>query len=179
MEDSTGQNPRETAGFFSLLTFSWISNVLKFGNKEPLEEKHLFPIETSFQAEKLVGDLEREWLAEERACEQKKTKPRLWKAMITIIPYRDYFIVVLLRLFYSVTFNLLPLILWFFLKSISSVSEISYAVTLSYVIGMSVVSIARSVCSSQAAFKMDMVAIRMKVAVVGFVYKKARIFSRS
>ena len=173
MEDARVQNPRQTAGFLSLLTFSWISNVLKLGSKQPLEEKHLFSIEASNQTEKLVGVLEREWMAEERASEQKRTKPRLWRAMMRLISYRDYIILGLLRLFYSITFNTLPLIMWFFLRSISSVSEISYGETLSYVIGMSVVSIARSVCVSQAAFKMDMEAVRLKAATIGFVYKKA------
>ena len=50
------QKSRLKAGFFSLLTFSWINNVLKLGSKQTLEEEHLVPIETSDQAEKLVGN---------------------------------------------------------------------------------------------------------------------------
>ena len=42
-----------------------------------LDEKHLFPIGTLNQAEKLVGDLERERLTEERASTQYRTTPRL------------------------------------------------------------------------------------------------------
>ena len=55
MEDASVRNPREKAGFFSLLTFSWINDILKLGSKQPLEEKHLFPVETSNQAERLVA----------------------------------------------------------------------------------------------------------------------------
>jgi len=72
-----GRNPRETAGFFSLLTFSWLNSILELGSRQPLEEKNLFTTETSHQAERLVGDLEKEWLAEERASEQNRRKPRL------------------------------------------------------------------------------------------------------
>ena len=172
MEDASIQNPRETAGFLSLITFSWLNNVLKFGSQHPLEEKHLFPIETSFRAEKLVGDLEREWLAEERASQQNRTKPRLWRAMMRIISYRDYITVGILRIFYSMAMNVFPLILWFFLKSIFSVSEISYSSTLPFVICISVVSMARSVFANQCIFKAEMLAIRLKVALIGLVYKK-------
>ena len=70
MEDAAVQTPRQAAGFLSLLTFSWMNNVLELGSKQPLEEKHLFPVEPVNQSEKLVGELEKEWLAEERASEQ-------------------------------------------------------------------------------------------------------------
>ena len=174
MEGASIQNPRETAGFLSLLTFSWLNNVLKFGSQHPLEEKHLFPIEPSSQAEKLAGDLEREWLAEERACEQNKTKPRLWRAMMRIISYRDYITVGILRVFYSMTINLLPLFLWFFLKSISSGSEMSYTTALPFAICISAVTIARSILVGHGTFKAEMLGIRLKVATIGFVYKKVR-----
>ena len=168
MEDAAVQTPRQAAGFLSLLTFSWMNNVLKLDSKQPLEEKHLFPVEPVNQSEKLVGELEKEWLAEERASEQNRTKPRLWRAMMRVISYRDYIILGLLRVFYSVTLNLLPVILWFFLRSISSVS---------FVVAITVVTCARSVCINQSLFKMEVIAIRLKVAVIGLVYKKASICS--
>ena len=60
MADSSVQNPREAAGFLSLLSFSWINSVLQLGNKLPLEEKHVPRLETSFYAERLVDALETE-----------------------------------------------------------------------------------------------------------------------
>ena len=76
MEDVSVQNPKETASFLSLLTFSWLNNVLKLGSKQPLEEKHLLPLETSFQAEKLVADLHWKgngWLKKEHPNKQNKS----------------------------------------------------------------------------------------------------------
>ena len=172
MDDASLKNPRETAGFFSLLTFSWLNNVLKFGSQHPLEEKHLFPIETSVQTEKLVGDLEREWLAEERASERAGTNPRLWRAMMKIISYRDYITVGLLRCFYSITANLVPLTVWFFLKSMSSVSDTSYTSSLTFVICVSVVCIIRTLLINQCMIEAEMSGIRLKVATIGLVYKK-------
>ena len=172
MEGTPLQNPREKAAFFSLLTFSWMNDVLKLGSKQPLEEKHLFQVETSHQAERLVADLEREWLAEKRASEQNQTKPRLWKAMMRVISCRDYATVLLIRIFYSLSSNSLPLILWFFLRSISTASRASYSTTLAFVISITLISSVRMLCNIHWVFKVEVIAIRLKVAVIGFVYKK-------
>ena len=172
MDDASTHNPRETASFISILTFSWISHLLKFGSQHPLEKKHLFPLETSFQAEKLTGDLEREWLAEERASEQSRRPPRLWRAMMRVLSYRDYIIVGILRILYSFTFNVMPLILWFFLRSLSSASDKNYTSTLPFIICIAVVFVARSVFIAQGQIRADMMAIKLKVALIGLVYKK-------
>ncbi|KAJ7392175.1 hypothetical protein OS493_013547 [Desmophyllum pertusum] len=179
MEDASVRNPREKAGFLSLLTFSWINDILKLGSKQPLEEKHLFPVETSNQAERLVADLEREWLAEERVSEQNRTKPRLWRAMMRVISNREYITLALFRSFYTITFILLPVIVWFFLKSISTASGISYKTTLPFVIGIPLVAITRSACHAQAIFLVQVIAVRLKVASIGLVYKKILNLKRS
>ena len=173
MENTPVRNPRDEAGFFSLLTFSWISNVLKLGSKQPLEEKHLFTVETSLQAERLVADLEREWLAEKRTSEQNRTKPRLWRAMMRVIPCRDYIIVAFLRMLHVIAFNIFPLMTWFFLKSISTSSEFSYKATLPFVIGISLVVLVITLCSNHGLFKAEIISIKLKVATIGLVYKKA------
>ena len=169
--------PRDKAGFLTLLTFSWISNVLKLGNKQPLEEKHLLAVETSNQAERLVADLEREWLAERRASEQNRTKPRLWKAMMRVIPCKEYVTVVMIRIIYSVSSTSLPLILWFLLRSISTASRINYSTTLAFVIGIALTCSVRMICCSHWLYRAEVMAIRLKVAVIGFVYKKVSYFS--
>ena len=179
MEDTPVRNPRNQASFFSQLTVSWINDVLKLGSKQPLEEKHLFPVETSNQAERLVADLEREWQAEERASEQNRTKPRLWKAMMRVISRRDYVIALFLRMFYFIAFHLFPLIVWFFLKSISTSTEISYKSTLPFVVGISLVAFVRTLCSNHGVFKMDMISTKLKVAMTGLVYKKASNFHQT
>ncbi|KAJ7392172.1 hypothetical protein OS493_013544 [Desmophyllum pertusum] len=163
MEDASVQNPREKAGFLSLLTFSWINDILKLGSKQPLEEKHLFPVETSNQAERLVADLEREWLAEERVSEQNRTKPRLWRAMMRVISNREYITVAFLRCFYGITLNVLPLFIWFFLKSISTASDVSYKTTLPFVVCICLVAAVRSACEAQALFRVEMIAVRLKI----------------
>ncbi|KAL9978592.1 hypothetical protein ACROYT_G016126 [Oculina patagonica] len=172
MEDALVRNPKEKASFLSLLTFSWISNVLKLGSKQPLDEKHLFVVETSYQTERLVADLEREWLAEERRSEQNRTKPRLWKAMMRVIPCRDYIAMAFIRFGYTIALNVFPLLIWFFLRNISTASEMSYKETLPFVIGISLVAIARSLGLTHGMFKAEMMTTRLKAATIGLVYKK-------
>ena len=172
MESVSSQNPREAASFFSRLTFSWMSDTLKIGSQRPLEEKHLFPLEATFQAEKLVADLEREWVEEERASAQNGSKPRLWKAKTRIISCKDYITVMILRMLYSFAFNLLPVFLWFFLKSISTEQGTRYRTTLPIVIFISLASTSRSLLVSQRYFRAKMIAVKLNVALTGLVYKK-------
>ena len=179
MGDTTTHNPRETASFISRLTFSWINQVLTLGSQHPLEEKDLFPLETSFQAEKLTNDLEREWLAEERTSQQSRRPRRLWSAMMRLVSYRDYITIGILRILYSFSINVMPLLLWFFLKSISSASDKpsdrNYLTsTVPFIICISVASTARSVFFGQWSYRADMIAIKLKVALIGLVYKKVK-----
>ncbi|CAH3031314.1 unnamed protein product [Pocillopora meandrina] len=172
MEDISGTNPIEKAGFFSLITFSWLNDVLKLGNKQPLDESLLFRVDTSNRTERLVTELEREWVAEKRATAHQRTKPRLWRAMMRTISRRDYIIMALLRLCYSLTLHALLLLIWYFLRSISTGTGISYKTSLPFVIGIFLVTMMRTVVQSKAMFKAHVLAIRLKVAVVGLIYKK-------
>ena len=166
------QNPRETAGFLSLLTISWMDNVLKLGSKIPLEEMHLHPTETASEAEGLVKALEIEWMAEERKCELRRTKPSLWRVLIRIIPSKDIIVMGVLRILWSITMNIFPWVLWLFLKSIATPSQNSYASTLPFVLCLLLTSMVRTVLVNQGLMKADVVGIRLKAAVISLVYKR-------
>ena len=166
------QNPRETAGFLSLLTISWMDNVLKLGSKIPLEEKHLHPTETASGAEGLVKALESEWMAEERTSEVRRTKPSLWRALIRTIPSKDIIVMGVLRILWSITVNIFPWFLWLFLKSIAMPSENSYASTLPFVLCLLLTSMVRTLLVNQGLMKADVVGIRLKAAVISLVYKR-------
>ena len=93
-----------------------------------------------------------------------------------VIPCRDYLIVAFLRICYFAAFNLFPLIVWFFLKSISTPTEISYKSTLPIITGIALVSFIRTVSSNHGIFKMDIISTKLKVGMTGLVYKKASNF---
>ena len=159
-------------GFFLSDNFLLADDVLKLGSKQPLDESLLFRVDTSNRTERLVTELEREWVAEKRATAHQRTKPRLWRAMMRTISRRDYVIMALLRLCYSLTLHALLLLIWYFLRSISTGTGISYKTSLPFVIGIFLVTMMRTVVQSKAMFKAHVLAIRLKVAVVGLIYKK-------
>ena len=96
--------------------------------------------------------------------------------MMRVIPTRDYITVALLRFCYLITFNVLPFIIWYFLKSVTTASEISYKATMSFVVGISLAAFGRSVCTGHGIIKSEMISTRLKVATIGLVYKKASIY---
>ena len=165
------QNPRKTAGFLSLLTISWMDNVLKLGSKIPLEEKHLHPTETASEAEGLVKALESEWMAEERTSEIRRTKPCLWRVLIRTISSKDIIVIGVLRTLWSITVNIFPWFLWLFLKSIATPSQNSYA-SIPFVLCLLLTSVVRILLINQGLMKADVVGIRLKAAVISLVYKR-------
>ena len=66
----------------------------------------------------------------------------------------------------------LPLLIWYFLRSISTGTGISYKTSLPFVIGIFLVAMMRTAVQSKAIFKAQVLAIRLKVSVVGLIYKK-------
>ena len=163
---------KRKCGFVLAENFLLLNDTLKLGSKQPLDDSLLFPVGTFDKAERLMTELEREWLAEERATVHQGKKSHLWRAMMRTTSQRDYIILALLRLCDSLIFNALPFLIWYLLKSISTGSGISYKTFLPFVTGISLATITRTALLTQAYFKVGTLAIRPKFAVVGLVYKK-------
>ena len=173
MEELSVKNPKNQAGFLSSLTFSWMTGILKLGYKKPLEEKHLFEVDSEFHAEKLVADLEMEWLAEQRSCHARKTKPRFWRAMMRTISSKAYLVIMILRILYSLCFSGMPLLIWFFLKTIASTdSQESFLKILPLVLSFALVSMIKSFSLIHLVFKGETAAIKLKASMIGFVQKR-------
>ena len=173
MEDLSVKNPQNQAGFLSSLTFSWMTGILKLGYKQPLEEKHLFELDSEYHAEKLVADLEMEWLAEQRSCNARKTKPRFWRAMMRTISNKAYLVMIILRILYSLCFSGMPLLIWFFLKTIESKdSQESFLKILPLVLSFALISMIKSFSLIHLVFKGETAAIKLKASMIGFVQKR-------
>lgn len=52
-------NPKEAASLFSLLSFSWLNDLLKRGNQRPLENDDLPTLLQEDQSQALTKDLEK------------------------------------------------------------------------------------------------------------------------
>ena len=54
----TKENPEKSAGIYSLLSFWWVQKLFTAGNKHPLTEEDIYPIETKLHCERLTALLE-------------------------------------------------------------------------------------------------------------------------
>ena len=150
-----------------------MTGILKLGYKQPLEDKHLFEVDSEYQAEKLVEDLEIEWLAEQRSCDARRTKPRLWRAMMRTISNKAYLVMITLRTLYSLCFCGMPLLIWLFLKTIASKdSRESFTKILPLVLSFALISVTQSFTLIHLAFRGENTAIKLKVSVIGLVHKR-------
>ena len=150
-----------------------MTGILKLGYKQPLEDKHLFEVDSEYQAEKLVEDLEMEWLAEQRSCDARKTKPRLWRAMMRTIPNKAYLVFITLRILYSLCLCGMPLLIWLFLKTIASKdSRESFAKILPLVLSFALVPMIKSFSLIHVVFKGETAAIQLKASMIGLVHKR-------
>ncbi|XP_063685261.1 ATP-binding cassette sub-family C member 4-like [Bolinopsis microptera] len=57
-------NPEVNAGIFRSITFWWVQKIFTTGNKRPLTEDDVFPIDPRLQSERLTALLEQQWLRE-------------------------------------------------------------------------------------------------------------------
>ena len=73
-------------GFLSRLTFSWINNTLKHGNRSQIQDKDLLVISDKYSSESLVEVLENTWKEEEHLAgvNPDRTCPLLLKVIFKV-----------------------------------------------------------------------------------------------
>lgn len=171
------KSPMEKANIFSLLFFWWMNDTLKLGSKRPLQDEDLFPLQDEFKTEALVDKLETEWYKESDSCARKNKHPRLWKVMFSMFSYKKYFILATVKLTHSVSNILLPVMVWFFLRSLSENANISQASTTLRIIGISAVTVVKGMSHHHSFFLGGICGIQLKVSVIGMIYKKVFLIS--
>nr|XP_050853341.1 probable multidrug resistance-associated protein lethal(2)03659 isoform X3 [Vespula vulgaris] len=82
-ERSKVKNPREQAGFLSIVTFKWIFKTFLLGYKRELQETDLYSPLKEHQSNLLGDCIVKIWEDEERKCRTKKngSTPRLYKVL--------------------------------------------------------------------------------------------------
>ena len=171
-QDGYTENPKQQANFFSLLTFFWLNKLLRQGSKRTLNGEDLPPLLKEDQSERLVEMLEKEWKQEVQKCHQRGTRPRLWKAVLRMIPARDYIPFIFLRLLFSMSFIFTPVILWFFLRALNSTSDVEHTTLFLCVALLGLAAIIKSLSTHYGFHIGDLWNVRIKVATVGLIYKK-------
>ena len=93
----------------------------------------------------LVGKAEKNWLRELEERQLRNKKPRLWKALVAIIPWRSIMTMLTLQVLRSLSFSLLPLCLWFLLKVLNDGPELNMKFALCYVALLGAMSVVQAV----------------------------------
>ena len=166
------QNPRDGANWLSIIFFWWMNGVLKQGNKRPLIEEDLFHLPEDYKAEILVEEAERYWLEELKRSQSRRKKPRLWKAMVRLIPWKSGLIMIILKTLESLSFVFLPLCLWLVLKTLNDGPDLDMKLVSIYVALLGLTSLIKALTTHHYDFLTELWGLKLKVALIGLVYKK-------
>lgn len=173
MENSSGsKNPREGASALSIMFLWWMNGILRVGNKRPLTDTDLLPLLENYKAEMLVEKAERHWSDEVKSSQSKNRKPRLWKAMAKIIPWKSGVVMIILQLVRSLSFVFLPLCLWLLLKTLNDGPNMDMKFALVFTAILGITSMIKAASTQHYAYLTELSGLKLKVALIGLVYKK-------
>ena len=146
--------------------------MLKQGKKRPLIEEDLFHLPEDYKAEILVEEAERYWLEELKRSQSRGKKPRLWKAMVRLIPWKSGLIMIILKTLESLSFVFLPLCLWLVLKTLNDGPDLDMKLVSIYVALLGLTSLIKALTTHHYDFLTELWGLKLKVALIGLVYKK-------
>ena len=146
--------------------------MLKQGNKRPLIEEDLFHLPEDYKAEILVEEAERYWLEELKRSQSRGKKPRLWKAMVRLIPWKSGLIMIILKTLESLSFVFLPLCLWLVLKALNDGPDLDMKLVSIYVALLGLTSLIKALTTHHYEYLTELWGLKLKVALIGLVYKK-------
>lgn len=172
---SEKKNPREGAGTMSIVFLWWLQDVLRLGYKRPLTDNDVLPLLEDFKAEMLIEKAEKYWLDELKKSQLKNRKPRLWRALIRLIPWRSGLAMLILRMLWSLSFVFLPLCLWLLLKTLNNKPNMDMKLAFIYLALLGFTSVLKALSTQHYDYLTELWGLKLKVAVIGLVYKKVRI----
>ena len=177
--DIACSHPYNSANWLSRLTVHWMSNVLQLGSKRPLEKKDLFSVRTEDSMEQLVDKLESEWKKEIINSSPTGCKPRLWKVLLRMFSWKEYTLLFVLKVLRFLSTIFLPTLLWFFLSDLEKETQSGYsAASFLFVTGIILLAIMKGLSKNHSSAMTEVMGNRLKVACIGFVYKKVSILGR-
>ena len=165
-------NPKQKAGFLSLLSFWWMEGIMRKGNQTTLTDHDLPSITDAERSKELVEKLEHDWREEVGRWHRKGPKPQLWKSLLRLISWKEWACVLTLRLTQSAVYVSQSVILWFFLQSLANTSQINYKSISIWVLAIFATTTWIALGTTQWIFRVDVWGIRWKIATIGLIYKK-------
>ncbi|KAJ7363563.1 hypothetical protein OS493_009723 [Desmophyllum pertusum] len=177
-KDEKTKHPRDGVSVLSIMFFWWMNDVLRLGNKRPLTDEDLFPILEDYKSEVLVEKAENCWWDEINKRKLNNAKPRLWKIMVRLIPFKSAVVMIMLKVVTSIAFALLPLCLWLVLKTLNDGSNLDMKFAFMYVAFLGITSIVRGTSIQHFNNASELWGVKLKVALIGLVYKKVLSLNR-
>ena len=149
--------------------------MLRLGNKRSLTDQDLFPLLEDQKAELLANKAEKCWFKEIKESRSKNKKPRLWKAVLAIIPWKSALTMLIISIFRSLSFVFLPVCLWLVLKTLNDGPELDMKFAFQYVALLGAMSVVQSVTTQHYDYLTELWGLKLKVALIGLVYKKVNL----
>lgn len=167
------KNPKERAGIFARLFFSWMNSLMNIGNRRVLEHSDMYPLLDEDKCKGLTEKLEQTWHEEVRNSHTKGRKARLSRAMMKVLPWSDYALAGL-SLFIGVACNILqPLFLSLLLSLLLKAgNERQNRWLYTYAGGLCCSSLFRVLVMNQYQSKVNFMGMRWRAAAIGIIYKK-------
>lgn len=167
------KNPKERAGIFARLFFSWMNSLMNIGNRRVLEHSDLYPLLDEDKSKSLTEKLEQAWQEEVRNSHTRGRKARLARAMMKVLPWSDYALAGI-SLFIGVACNILqPLFLSLLLSLfLRPDAERQDRWLYTYTGGLCCSSLFRILVMNQYQSKVNFMGMRWRAAAIGVIYKK-------
>ncbi len=174
-DDKETRKVHNTKSIFSLLTFSWISNVFEAGSKRPLQQSDFLDLEEDDETKQLIEELQKRWNHEVERSREKQREPRLWKIVLELLSPFDIFFVILTGLLDCIGRFTQPFLIGYFLSALMRPDE-SHRYLLYGCAGLMMVTvIVRSLAMHQYDYKSLYLGMRLRSALKGIVYIKVSI----
>ena len=168
-------NPKENATLFSLLTFSWLNNLLEQGSQRAIENDDLPPLLKEDDNEALTKKLETEWSRNCKAARTTGTWIRtaiLWRALWSLVPTSEKALVLTLASTPMALRLLQPLFLIGLLaelmKEPSGDRRRIYLSATGVCLSTWLIAISKCHCD----YRSSMIGMRVRSALQGVIYKK-------
>ena len=169
------ENPMGRASAFSILTFSWMNDILATGNKRPLENSDVYALLEEDKTQGLTNKLQETW-DEELKHKPVKTgkRPRLFRALFRMFPFSSYAYVLSIYVI-SRSGKLLQLVFLSLLLAVlvqRSAHDFSWAYV--YGAGMCLASLLQVFTHHHATYACFLVEMRWKAAMIGLILRKVK-----
>lgn len=171
------RGPLETADIFSLLTFSWMSPLMKLGYSTFLTESNLPPLPQRISAATARDALNKEWQKQKLS----HSRPSLSWALIKAFGFQ-FGIGGLFKLFQDCLAFTQPQLLRLLIKFVNDYSDknsdpppMSKGFTIAF--GMFMVSILQTACLHQYFQRVFEVSMKIKSSLTGLIYQKSLVLS--